>query len=876
MTVMTDPLAYYGTHGAALFPIPAGQKNPTGIIESFARDFSRDPAQWAAWRAAHPNCNFGIVAGPSRIIIIDVDTKEGREAAWTLWCELCASWGIEVVMPHVQSARGGWHIYFIVPHDVDPAKLRQPDAIKKIINVRAGNGYTVAAGSYYDGSAKQEESGAYVLLSDAAPYPAPAALVAHCTRAEPNKSAVSKVGERDRGDVAALLQWLTERDAFSAYEDWLNAGMALKLEYGDDGLDLWELTFNDTVTPDVRATKWQSFSAEPAAGCVTLSTLLDRAHKLGWRGTVRKSAASMFSTVAQLAASAGASLSVPGAQPVTIGPGGFPMLAGQEMLADIGRPMLLEFLTATHDAPNAPIAQDCPKLPETMAGHGLYSAMQDCLARMFAMAEQPKFKPSRATDVLVVLNLLHQDVFAAACRRLVAMGHTLPDRKIKTRALGLSEEIERVTVTLDKWEYDARSGEIQSDNPDNVRVFLGVVGCEVRWNVWLHRMEIIGDRWSNGWSPIDDTAVSHLMTRAKRTKTRFKPSKEFFRDTLDSLAHDNPHDPVADYLASLQWDGRPRLGVWLTATCGVPCDPYHQAVGRNVIGGMVRRALEPGCKHDEVMILMGPQGTAKSTLCRILAQQDDWFSDSVSFDGTPQNIVPQLFGKLVVELAELDGMHRKEVQHIKAFITRQSDSVTLKYRAFASDHPRRCIFIGTSNEHNPLVDTTGNRRFLPVRVDRHINVEWLRANVVQLVAEAVHRHAAGESFAIPREVWGAAAVQQEEARGVSDIETMLTEWFAPTAFSASAYIAVADLAELCQLAGWRGIEGLRTQVMKRLGFRQVRPAIVGERTRVWLRGPEMLPREVERLPQYQIGKSQDGRPFVRLRMGTQRAAVGQS
>jgi hypothetical protein len=116
------------------------------------------------------------------------------------------------------------------------------------------------------------------------------------------------------------------------------------------------------------------------------------------------------------------------------------------------------------------------------------------------------------------------------------------------------------------------------------------------------------------------------------------------------------------------------------------------------------------------MILIGKQGTAKSTLCRTLAMQDEWFTDSVAFDGSPQNIVPQLFGKLVVELAELDGMAKKEVQHIKAFITRQSDNVTLKYKAFASDFSRRCIFIGTSNEDSPLVDITGNRRFLPVRV----------------------------------------------------------------------------------------------------------------------------------------------------------------
>lgn len=874
MTVTTDPLAYYSAHSCALFPIPAGSKNPTGIVESFARDYSRDPVQWVAWRSQNPGCNFGIVAGPSRLIIADVDISEvGRDRAWALWCEWWQSRGLAVPAPHVQSARGGWHFHFLLPEGFDVATLRQvalikaqPGFKKAVVDLRVGNGFTVAAGSFYDGTARSEESGPYVLLSDAAPYPAPAALLEHCTRAEPSASAVSKVGERDRGDVAALLAWLTERDAFAEYESWLACGMALKIEYGDAGLELWELTFNDTVTSDVRAAKWESFSAEPAPGCVTLSTLLDRAHKLGWRGSVRKSAASMFSTVAQLAAGAGASLSTPST--------GVPMLAGQEQLAAIGRPMLQTFLNVNGDAPARPTATDYPALPATLEGHGLYSIMQDCLSRMFAMAEQPKFKPSSARDTLVVLKVLHVDVYLAVTQRLVAMGHKVPERDINSRSLDISEKIERVTVTGDKWEYDARTGEIQANNPDNIRVFLSVIGCEVRWNVWLHQIEICGSdgdelHWPE-WTPIDDVIIDTLVTRATRTKTRFNVSDMFLRRTLNAFAHKNHHNPVADYLNALVWDGSPRLAIWLTATCHVTCDPYHQAVGRNVIGGMIRRALVPGCKHDEIMVLMGPQGTAKSTLCRILATNDDWFSDSVSFDGTPQNVVPQLFGKLVIEVSELDGMHRREVQHVKAFITRQSDSVTLKYEKFATDRPRRCIFIGTSNERNPLVDATGNRRFLPVRVDRHVNIDWLRENVAQLVAEAVHRHRAGESFGIPPHLWAVANQHQEAARGVSDIETMLSEWFASTPFSESAYITVADLAELSQIAGWRGVEGLRTTTMHRLGFREVQPYLVGNRTRVWLRSPaQVLPREVERLPQYMVGKDpQSGRPFVRLRHGT--------
>jgi P4 family phage/plasmid primase-like protien len=300
---MKSALDFYAAIGAALFPIPAGSKNPTGIVESFVHDCSRDPAQWAKWATDNPGCNFGVVAGPSTLIIVDVDCKDGREAAWALWCELCASWGVAVFTPHVQSARGGWHILFKVPDGVDATALRQPDAVKGIINIRAGNGYVVAAGSYYDGTAKGEQSGPYALLHDSPPYLAPDALVKHCTRAE-RTTAAPVTGSRNPGDTAALIKWLAERSAFEAYEDWLSIGMALKLEFGDAGLDIWQLSHDDTVTPDVETGKWNSFATEPTASSVTLNSWMKRAHEMGWSGSIGKSVVAMFDgAVAALPAS---------------------------------------------------------------------------------------------------------------------------------------------------------------------------------------------------------------------------------------------------------------------------------------------------------------------------------------------------------------------------------------------------------------------------------------------------------------------------------------------------------------------------------------------------------------------------------------------
>lgn len=861
-TALSSELAYYARIRAALFPIPAGSKAPTGIVGSFKHDHSSDLTQWHRWRTDNPGCNFGVVAFASRLIIVDIDTTGDRNEAWALWVDLCTAWGFPVPFtPHCQSPSGGWHVYFSLPSHVDPSQLRQPDAIKKRINIRCV-GYTVAAGSTFEGKP-------YSLFPDVEPpHPCPDALLAHCTRSAPRATAAAPPGSRDQGDVAGLLTWLAERDAFSDYESWCQIGMALRLEYGDTGADLWELCHDATVTPETAASKFESFATDPTPDSVTLNTFLQRAHSLGWRGTVRKSTGAMFDGVAQLAAAAGATLHSQGPLP----PGApVPMMAGQEALTERCLPILSEFLLATGDAPTTPSCPDLPCLPPAMSRHGLYTPLNDAISRTFALSEMPKWKPSRVKSALAVLLLTHADVFESVRRRLEAAGLSFPIGPIKIEAKGIEDDVQRVFVKQDDWIYDAKSGLPESDNPDNVVVFLAIIGATLRWNAWLNRAEIQGFEWPV-WQPVDDVVIAKLSTRAFRTKTRFRVADGFLKQALLAIAHATQFDPVIERIAALKWDQQPRLSIWLSAVCGVPCDIYHQAVGRNVIGGIVKRARRPGAKHDEVMILIGPQGYLKSTLCRTLALQEDWFLESFSFEGTPQNIVPQLFGKLVVELGELDGMHKKEVEHVKAFMSRQSDNVTLKYKAFSSDHPRRCIFIGTTNSSNPLVDVTGNRRFLPVRVTSELDIAWLQSNIEQLVAEAAVLEAAGADFSIPRDVWGEAAGHQEAARSVSDIETRLNDWFAETPHTAASFITVPDLAELSDLAGWKNLHSFRNQILRKLGFREEKPYIDGKRTNVYVRAKgDVLPRHIEHLTRFMVGRDSGGRPFVRPRTA---AALG--
>ena len=825
----TTALDYYAAHGCALFPMPAGSKAPTGIVASFKHDHSTDPAQWAAWSAANPNCNFGVVAFASRLIIVDIDTSgpEGRDAAWSAWCALCTEWGLSAPLaPHVQSARGGWHVYVAVPPHVDASQLRQPDAIKKRINVRCV-GYTVAAGSYYDGTAKGEQSGPYLLLSHAPPHPCPEALLAHCTRApRADRLVAAPTGQYDFEDVKKLYAWMTEHGGFEAYEDWLTAGMVAKAEFGDAGITLWELTHDGTVTPDTETSKWNSFAADTTSDSVTLSTILKRAHSIGWKGSVRPSTSSMFDGVAAIAAAAGATLHSARA--------GIPLADTAQIVAALGQPVLDNFLAGTKDAPLRPLSNDFPTLPDTVSAHPLYTLLLDAIPRIVAMAEggSKSFRQSRVLPVLAVLSGVHPTVCEHLCQRITAIGGVLSPGDLDSAIRRFEGKVHKEIRTAAGFALNNKN-QPDAQNSDNVHVFLRQRGVKFRTNTLLGQIEI-SEAEKDEFNPLTDEIFDGLLVDAENSQFNYHPSESAFRRGITAAASIK-FDPLRDTVDTLaeKWDGTARLDNWLHHTVGTPLDIYHTAVGRNLIGGMVRRARQPGCDQAETVIFISPdQGMGKSKICKILARNEDWYTDSFKLGGSQQNTLPQLASKWIVEMADLAGMNKTDVEEIKNFMTINVDEYVAKYAKFPTKQPRRCVFIGTSNDKRPLIDSTGNRRFLPVHVVGEVNLDWLRANVDQIIGECAARDALGESFFIPRDVWKITSLHQEAARTMTPVEEHCQEWFAR---EGSFFITATDIGRALKMAG-QSQHARYASFLDKMGWRSENLVVPGDgrKCRVWV------------------------------------------
>ena len=118
------------------------------------------------------------------------------------------------------------------------------------------------------------------------------------------------------------------------------------------------------------------------------------------------------------------------------------------------------------------------------------------------------------------------------------------------------------------------------------------------------------------------------------------------------------------------------------------------------------------------------------------------------------------------EIAELSGLHKGEVEKVKAFASRQEDNARPAYARRVSVRPRTCVFVGTTNDDEYLQDQTGNRRFWPIRIGR-IDIEAFHRDRDQMFAEAVVEEATDESLVLPEELRPDAAALQD-SRVVSD------------------------------------------------------------------------------------------------------------
>jgi hypothetical protein len=287
-------------------------------------------------------------------------------------------------------------------------------------------------------------------------------------------------------------------------------------------------------------------------------------------------------------------------------------------------------------------------------------------------------------------------------------------------------------------------------NLTNVKMALeraDMAGVMIRKDVFKEMIVWSVDAEHPVWVPITDTDLTELRLRLETIGFQ-TVKKDHMRDMVHHHASKHTMDSAKDWIASLKWDGVPRIDTFWIDHFGVADDArgYARAVGAYAWTALAGRSLCPGIQADMVPILAGRQGLGKSRGLAAMSP-DPEFAAYMSFADKDIDKARKMRGRMLVELPELHGLRSREREEIKAWVTRSFEEWTPKWDEMNTVFKRRCVFFGTTNDNDFLDDPTGERRWLPLAVGvqpgfTDVNVQGIQAVCDQLWAEAAVRFAA--------------------------------------------------------------------------------------------------------------------------------------
>jgi Virulence-associated protein E/Bifunctional DNA primase/polymerase, N-terminal len=365
--------------------------------------------------------------------------------------------------------------------------------------------------------------------------------------------------------------------------------------------------------------------------------------------------------------------------------------------------------------------------------------------------------------------------------------------------------------------------------------------CDVHVGYDAFNDELMLAPWkTTDWRNFTD--ADYVRLRVRLEAGGFKPiGRELIRDVVGLVADDNKFDSAQLWLERLEWDGVPRIEEFWTKYFNTEHSDYAKSCGLYIWTAMAGRVIQPGVKADMVPILVGDQGVGKSTGVAAMVMDPNHFME-VKLDDNEVEMARRMRGKLIGEIGELRGLHSREIEHVKAFVTRTHEEWVPKYKEFSTKFPRRLVFIGTTNNDEFLADETGNRRWLPLRV-RDVDLAGIKADLLQLWAEGAARfREGGVQFREAQQLAG--AVHAEHT--ISDPwEEAIRHWLAEDSFGTDG-VGIKQGQTLFKITSlMQGALGMNVQqlarkdelrvgrILRGLGYEKTRVRDSGHQIKVW-------------------------------------------
>ncbi len=295
------------------------------------------------------------------------------------------------------------------------------------------------------------------------------------------------------------------------------------------------------------------------------------------------------------------------------------------------------------------------------------------------------------------------------------------------------------------------------------------LGIDLKYNLFSDQLFVNGlnkPDCSAEWDgQLGIQAILEMRMRLDEIKPGFCPSTGRLKEVVNTEAFRNTYHPVRDYLKALPWDGTKRIETLFSQYFGAEDSEYMHAISKLFMLAGVTRIMEPGCKFDYVVTLIGDQGLGKSSGVAALCPHPKWFSDqfpALAMSSHPgRDCLEHFRGRWIIEWGEMAGLRKSEAEQVKSLLSRQTDRGRPAYAEYVIDCERQCVIIASTNREDCLHDETGNRRFLIVRCEQTVLFKDIARDRDQLWAEAYQYYLGGERPVLDPAFYQAAAAEQQ-------------------------------------------------------------------------------------------------------------------
>ena len=297
-----------------------------------------------------------------------------------------------------------------------------------------------------------------------------------------------------------------------------------------------------------------------------------------------------------------------------------------------------------------------------------------------------------------------------------------------------------------------KKGKIEN-SPENIMNFINndpLYAGKIKLNTFTNRLEYDGKSFT-------DRDFSCIAVDVRSNLGFFNPT--LVRQTLDKMMSDPiyQYNPVEKYLKSLAWDGNKRIEQMYTTWFKADDTRLNRAKAKKLMIAGVRRALEPGCKFDNVLVLKGDQGIGKSIFCERLSA--GFGTADISNIEEKEKYIYPLMTNWICVIDELRSLNKYDQKAIKKFFSATEDDVRLVYERGSQKFKRHCVFIGSTNDDTFLNDYSQmtERRFwvIDCKAKRdngdYVYTHFTKDVVDQLWAEAYYLYKKDPNYSLELE-----------------------------------------------------------------------------------------------------------------------------